>query len=176
MKDGRVEILTNEQGSRITPSWVAFADGERLVGEAAKNQLASNPANTVYDVKRLIGRRMSEKEVARDIKHFPFKVVDKKGQPRVSVEVTDGQQKEFSPEEISAMVLGKMKEVAESYLGEKVTNAVVTVPAYFNDAQRAATKDAGTIAGLNVLRVVNEPTAAALVSAILTHFIKIWLT
>merc|ERR1711977_302887 len=162
MKDGRVEILTNEQGSRITPSWVAFADGERLVGEAAKNQLASNPANTVYDVKRLIGRRMSEKEVARDIKHFPFKVVDKKGQPRVSVEVTDGQQKEFSPEEISAMVLGKMKEVAESYLGEKVTNAVVTVPAYFNDAQRAATKDAGTIAGLNVLRVVNEPTAAAL--------------
>merc|ERR1711977_213623 len=162
MKDGRVEILTNEQGSRITPSWVAFADGERLVGEAAKNQLASNPANTVYDVKRLIGRRMSEKEVARDIKHFPFKVVDKKGQPRVSVEATDGQQKEFSPEEISAMVLGKMKEVAESYLGEKVTNAVVTVPAYFNDAQRAATKDAGTIAGLNVLRVVNEPTAAAL--------------
>merc|ERR1711981_722795 len=162
MKDGRVEILTNEQGSRITPSWVAFADGECLAGEAAKNQLASNPANTVYDVKRLIGRRMSEKEVARDIKHFPFKVVDKKGQPRVGVEVTDGQQKEFSPEEISAMVLGKMKEVAESYLGEKVTNAVVTVPAYFNDAQRAATKDAGTIAGLNVLRVVNEPTAAAL--------------
>merc|ERR1711981_43118 len=162
MKDGRVEILTNEQGSRITPSWVAFADGERLVGEAAKNQLASNPANTVYDVKRLIGRRMSEKEVARDIKHFPFKVVDKKGQPRVGVEVTDGQQKEFSPEEISAMVLGKMKEVAESYLGEKVTNAVVTVPAYFNDAQRAATKDAGTIAGLNVQRIINEPTAAAI--------------
>jgi len=163
MKDGRVEILTNEQGSRITPSWVAFADGERLVGEAAKNQFPSNPANTVYDVKRLIGRRVSEKEVAKDIKHFPFKVTEgKSGQPLISVEVSDGTTKEFSPEEISAMVLGKMKEVAESYLGEKVTNAVVTVPAYFNDAQRAATKDAGTIAGLNVLRVVNEPTAAAL--------------
>lgn len=165
MKDGRVEILTNEQGSRITPSWVAFADGERLVGEAAKNQFPSNPANTVYDVKRLIGRRLSEKEVAKDIKNFPFKVTEgKSGQPLISVEVSDGSTKQFSPEEISAMVLGKMKEVAESYLGEKVTNAVVTVPAYFNDAQRAATKDAGTIAGLNVLRVVNEPTAAALVS------------
>lgn len=176
MKDGRVEILTNEQGNRITPSWVAYSDGERLVGEAAKNQFPSNPANTIYDVKRLIGRRMSEKEVVKDIKNFPFKVVSQDGQPRISVEIADGTKKEFSPEEVSAMVLGKMKEVAESYLGEKVTNAVVTVPAYFNDAQRAATKDAGTIAGLNVLRVVNEPTAAALVSLGIIRGVVIWLT
>ncbi|KAG9763039.1 hsp70-like protein C, partial [Aureobasidium melanogenum] len=122
---------------------------------------ASNPERTVFDIKRLIGRKFNDKDVQRDMKHFPFKVVNKNGQPRVQVEVQDGQ-KTFTPEEVSSMILGKMKEVAESYLGEKVTNAVVTVPAYFNDAQRAATKDAGTIAGLNVLRVVNEPTAAAL--------------
>ncbi|KAH0069596.1 hsp70-like protein C, partial [Aureobasidium melanogenum] len=151
----------NDQGNRITPSYVAWNDEERLVGDAAKNQYASNPERTVFDIKRLIGRKFNDKDVQRDMKHFPFKVVNKNGQPRVQVEVQDGQ-KTFTPEEVSSMILGKMKEVAESYLGEKVTNAVVTVPAYFNDAQRAATKDAGTIAGLNVLRVVNEPTAAAL--------------
>ncbi|KAJ4299029.1 ATPase with role in protein import into the ER [Kalmusia sp. IMI 367209] len=161
MKNGKVEIMVNDQGNRITPSWVAFTDEERLVGDAAKNQYASNPHRTIFDIKRLIGRKFNEKEVQNDIKHFPFKVISKSGQPRVQVEV-QGEEKTFTPEEVSAMVLGKMKEVAESYLGETVKNAVVTVPAYFNDAQRAATKDAGTIAGLNVLRVVNEPTAAAL--------------
>ncbi|KAF2123890.1 heat shock protein 70 [Dothidotthia symphoricarpi CBS 119687] len=161
MKNGKVEIMVNDQGNRITPSWVAFTDEERLVGDAAKNQFASNPHNTVFDIKRLIGSKFNDKSVQSDIKHFPFKVVNKKGQPHVSVQVNK-EEKTFTPEEISAMVLGKMKEVAESYLGEEVKNAVVTVPAYFNDAQRAATKDAGTIAGLNVLRVVNEPTAAAL--------------
>ncbi|KAF1953766.1 heat shock protein 70 [Byssothecium circinans] len=161
MKNGKVEIITNDQGNRITPSWVAFTDEERLVGDAAKNQYASNPHRTIFDQKRLIGRKFSEKEVQNDIKHFPFGVVNKNGQPRIKVDVHN-EEKTFTPEEISAMILGKMKEVAESYLGETVHNAVVTVPAYFNDAQRAATKDAGTIAGLNVLRVVNEPTAAAL--------------
>ncbi|KAF2091638.1 78 kDa glucose-regulated protein precursor [Saccharata proteae CBS 121410] len=161
MKGGKVEIIVNDQGNRITPSWVAFTDEERLVGDAAKNQYASNPHRTIFDIKRLIGRKFAEKDVQNDIKHFPFKVISKNGQPHVDVEVK-GEERTFTPEEISAMVLGKMKEVAESYLGETVTNAVVTVPAYFNDAQRAATKDAGTIAGLNVLRVVNEPTAAAL--------------
>ncbi|KAM3419479.1 hypothetical protein BST61_g5404 [Cercospora zeina] len=161
MKGGNVEILVNDQGNRITPSWVAWNDDERLVGDAAKNQFASNPHRTVFDIKRLIGRKYDEKDVQKDIKHFPYKVINKGGQPRVKVEVK-GEEKTFTPEEISSMILGKMKEVAESYLGETVTNAVVTVPAYFNDAQRAATKDAGTIAGLNVLRVVNEPTAAAL--------------
>ncbi|KAF2279097.1 78 kDa glucose-regulated protein-like protein [Westerdykella ornata] len=161
MKGGKVEIIANDQGNRITPSWVAFTDEERLVGDAAKNQYASNPHRTIFDIKRIIGMKYNDKSVQQDIKHFPFKVVNKSGQPRVQVEVR-GEEKTFTPEEISAMVLGKMKEVAESYLGETVKNAVVTVPAYFNDAQRAATKDAGTIAGLNVLRVVNEPTAAAL--------------
>ncbi|KAF2680927.1 heat shock protein 70b [Lentithecium fluviatile CBS 122367] len=161
MKNGKVEIMVNDQGNRITPSWVAFTDEERLVGDAAKNQYASNPHRTIFDIKRLIGRKFNEKEVQNDIKHFPFTVVNKNGQPRVKVDVHN-EETTFTPEEISAMVLGKMKEVAESYLGETVKNAVVTVPAYFNDAQRAATKDAGTIAGLNVLRVVNEPTAAAL--------------
>ncbi|TKA81891.1 78 kDa glucose-regulated protein [Cryomyces minteri] len=161
MKGGKVDILVNDQGNRITPSWVAFTDDERLVGDAAKNQYANNPSRTIFDIKRLIGSKFSDRNVQRDIKHFPFKVVSMNDQPRVQVEVA-GQEKTFTPEEISAMVLGKMKETAEQYLGEKVTNAVVTVPAYFNDAQRAATKDAGTIAGLNVLRVINEPTAAAL--------------
>jgi len=161
MKNGKVEILANDQGNRITPSWVAFTDEERLVGDSAKNQFSNNPGRTIFDIKRIIGRRFDDKGVAADIKHFPFKVIGKDGQPRVKVDV-HGEEKTFTPEEISAMVLGKMKEVAESYLGQKVTNAVVTVPAYFNDAQRAATRDAGTIAGLNVLRVVNEPTAAAL--------------
>ncbi|EUC42519.1 hypothetical protein COCMIDRAFT_103260 [Bipolaris oryzae ATCC 44560] len=161
MKNGQVEIIANDQGNRITPSWVAFTDEERLVGDAAKNQFASNPHRTIFDIKRLIGQKYTDKSVQNDIKHFPFKVLNKNGQTRVGVEV-HGKEKTFTPEEVSAMVLGKMKEVAESYLGEPVKNAVVTVPAYFNDAQRAATKDAGTIAGLNVLRVVNEPTAAAL--------------
>lgn len=162
MKSGRVEILANDQGNRITPSWVAFTDEERLVGDAAKNQFASNPTNTIYDVKRLIGRKFNDPDVQRDVKHFPFKVINQDGNPKVQV-VVKGEKRSFSPEEISAMVLGKMKEIAEAYLdNKKVKNAVVTVPAYFNDAQRQATKDAGVIAGLNVLRIVNEPTAAAI--------------
>ncbi|KAI9769116.1 MAG: ATPase with role in protein import into the ER [Geoglossum simile] len=161
MKGGKVEILVNDQGHRITPSYVAFTDEERLVGDAAKNQASANPMRTIYDVKRLIGRKFSDKDVQQDIKHFPFKVLDKDGKPSINVEV-GGVPKSFTPEEVSAMVLGKMKEIAESYLGKKVTHAVVTVPAYFNDNQRQATKDAGIISGLNVLRIVNEPTAAAI--------------
>ncbi|KAJ5899589.1 Endoplasmic reticulum chaperone BiP [Penicillium taxi] len=161
MQNGKVEILTNDQGNRITPSYVAWNDEERLVGDAAKNQYAANPTRTVFDVKRLIGRKFDEKDVQKDSKNFPFKIVNKDGKPNVKVEVNNTP-KIFTPEEVSAMILGKMKEIAESYLGKKVTHAVVTVPAYFNDAQRQATKDAGTIAGLNVLRVVNEPTAAAI--------------
>uniref|UniRef100_J3M6G0 Luminal-binding protein 5 n=1 Tax=Oryza brachyantha TaxID=4533 RepID=J3M6G0_ORYBR len=162
-RNGRVEIIANDQGSRITPSWVAFTDaGERLIGEAAKNQAAANPERTVYDAKRLIGRQFADDEVQRDMKLLPFAVVDKAGKPHVRVDVKDGDVRLFSPEEISAMVLVKMKETAEAYLGEKVTRAVVTVPAYFNDAQRQATKDAGVIAGLRVDRIINEPTAAAI--------------
>ncbi|MCJ1282441.1 ATPase with role in protein import into the ER [Xylographa opegraphella] len=161
MQNGKVEILVNDQGNRITPSYVAFTDEERLVGDAAKNQYAANPKRTVYDIKRLIGRKFNDKDVQADIKHFPFKVTNIDGKPSVTVEVA-GKDRSFTPEEVSAMVLGKMKEIAESYLGKKVENAVVTVPAYFNDNQRQATKDAGIIAGLNVLRVVNEPTAAAI--------------
>ncbi|AQZ12988.1 KAR2 (YJL034W) [Zygosaccharomyces parabailii] len=161
MKNGKTEILANEQGNRITPSYVAFTDEERLIGDAAKNQVAANPQNTIFDIKRLIGLRFNDKSVQRDIKHLPFKVIDNKGKPAVEVTVK-GEERIFTPEEISGMVLGKMKQIAEDYLGKKVTHAVVTVPAYFNDAQRQATKDAGTIAGLNVLRIVNEPTAAAI--------------
>ncbi|KAI0391924.1 heat shock protein 70 family [Xylariaceae sp. FL0594] len=161
MQKGKVEILVNDQGNRITPSYVAFTEDERLVGDAAKQQAANNPYNTIYDVKRFIGRKWDEKTLQADLKHFPYKVVEKDGKPVIQVEV-NGKPKKFTPEEISAVILGKMKEVAESYLGEKVTHAVVTVPAYFNDNQRQATKDAGTIAGLNVLRIVNEPTAAAI--------------
>mmetsp|Transcript_35778 Transcript_35778/g.59662 ORF Transcript_35778/g.59662 Transcript_35778/m.59662 type:complete len:727 (-) Transcript_35778:58-2238(-) len=161
-KNGRVEIIANDQGNRITPSWVAWTpEGERLIGDAAKNQAAVNPTNTVFDVKRLIGRKFDDKEVQSDMKHFPFKVVSKEGKPYVQVQVKD-ETKTFSPEEVSSMILTKMKETAEAFLGKKVKNAVVTVPAYFNDAQRQATKDAGTIAGLNVLRIINEPTAAAI--------------
>ncbi|KAJ2119922.1 ATPase with role in protein import into the ER, partial [Coemansia sp. RSA 921] len=146
-KNGRVEIIANEQGSRITPSWVGFtADGERLIGDAAKNQAPNNPENTIFDAKRMIGLRYNDKEVKRDMKTWPFKVIDKDGKPTFRVDVK-GDKRNFSPEEISAMVLGKMKEIAESYLNTKVTHAVVTVPAYFNDAQRQATKDAGAIAG-----------------------------
>ena len=161
MKNGKTEILANEQGNRITPSYVAFTDDERLIGDAAKNQVAANPENTVFDIKRLIGLKFNDRSVQKDIKHLPFNVINKGGKPAVEVTVK-GEQKQFSPEEISGMILGKMKQIAEDYLGNKVTHAVVTVPAYFNDAQRQATKDAGTIAGLNVLRIVNEPTAAAI--------------
>nr|XP_023015281.1 heat shock 70 kDa protein cognate 3 isoform X3 [Leptinotarsa decemlineata] len=161
-KNGRVEIIANDQGNRITPSYVAFtADGERLIGDAAKNQLTTNPENTVFDAKRLIGRDFTDSTVQHDLKLFPFKVIEKNQKPHIQVETSQGN-KVFAPEEISAMVLGKMKETAEAYLGKKVTHAVVTVPAYFNDAQRQATKDAGVIAGLNVMRIINEPTAAAI--------------
>ncbi|XP_022101011.1 78 kDa glucose-regulated protein-like [Acanthaster planci] len=161
-KNGRVEIIANDQGNRITPSYVAFTtEGERLIGDAAKNQLTSNPENTVFDAKRLIGRTWDDPSVQSDVKYFPFKVKNKNNKPHIEVSVGDDR-KIFAAEEISAMVLSKMKETAEAYLGKTVTNAVVTVPAYFNDAQRQATKDAGTIAGLNVLRIINEPTAAAI--------------
>jgi heat shock protein 1/8 len=158
----RVEIIANDQGNRTTPSYVAFADDERLVGDAAKNQAAANPMNTVFDAKRLIGRRFRDSTVQNDLKHFPFKVVEGRGE-KCEIEVNfKGETKRFQPEEISAAVLQKMKTTAESFLGGTVKNAVITVPAYFNDAQRQATKDAGTIAGLNVLRIINEPTAAAI--------------
>ncbi|KAL5580782.1 hypothetical protein UlMin_013224 [Ulmus minor] len=160
-KNDHVEIIANDQGNRITPSWVAFTDTERLIGEAAKNQAPLNPERTIFDVKRFIGRKFDDPEVQRDIKFLPYKVVNKDGKPCIQVKV-QGETKVFSPEEISAMVLGKMKETAEQYLGKKIKDAVVTVPAYFNDAQRQATKDAGIIAGLNVARVINEPTAAAI--------------
>ncbi|CAN3476354.1 heat shock protein Ssa1p [Diutina catenulata] len=160
-QNDRCDIIANDQGNRTTPSFVAFTDTERLIGDAAKNQAAMNPANTVFDAKRLIGRKFEDPEVKEDMKHFPFKVVDKAGKPAIQVEFK-GENKTFSPEEISSMVLTKMKETAESYIGEKVTDAVITVPAYFNDSQRQATKDAGLIAGLNVLRIINEPTAAAI--------------
>jgi len=160
-KNGRVEIIPNELGNRITPSFVGFTDDEKLVGESAKNQVSNNPLRTVYVVKRLMGRNFDDKEVQRDLKYVPYKVVSKAGKPYVQIETTNGV-KQLSPEEISAMILVKMKEVAEAYLGREVKYAVVTVPAYFNDAQRQATKDAGLIAGLDVLRIINEPTAAAI--------------
>merc|ERR1719201_1144575 len=160
-KNGRVEIIANDQGNRVTPSYVAFADNERLIGDAAKNQASLNPTNTVYDAKRLIGRRFTDAPVQHDMKLWPFKVVSTDGKPNIQVE-SSGETKTFSPEEISAMILLKMKETAEAFLGRAVKNAVVTVPAYFNDAQRQATKDAGTISGLNVMRIINEPTAAAI--------------
>ena len=159
--NGKVEIIANDQGNRITPSYVAFTDTERLIGDAAKNQATNNPTRTVFDAKRLIGRKFSDKEVQRDTKMFPFKVVEKDSKPCIEVELKEGK-KVFQAEEISAMILVKMKETAEAYLGRDIKNAVVTVPAYFNDAQRQATKDAGTISGLNVARIINEPTAAAI--------------
>jgi heat shock protein 5 len=160
-KDGRVEILANDQGNRITPSYVAFTEEERLVGDGAKTQASLNPENTVYDVKRLIGRKYSDKEVQSDKKLLPFSITSKGTKPMIEVTLK-GEKKTFSPEQISAMVLGKMRDIAVAVLGKDITNAVVTVPAYFNDAQRQATKDAGTIAGLNVMRIINEPTAAAI--------------
>ncbi|ERE88820.1 valyl-tRNA synthetase-like protein [Cricetulus griseus] len=158
---GKVEIIANDQGNRTTPSYVAFTDTERLIGDAAKNQVAMNPQNTVFDAKRLIGRKFNDPVVQSDMKLWPFQVINEAGKPKVLVSYK-GEKKAFYPEEISSMVLTKMKEVAEAYLGHPVTNAVITVPAYFNDSQRQATKDAGVIAGLNVLRIINEPTAAAI--------------
>lgn len=160
-RDDRIEIIANDQGNRTTPSFVAFTDTERLIGDAAKNQVAMNPHNTVFDAKRLIGRRYGDAEVQSDMKHWPFKIVEKSGKPIIEVEFK-GENKQFTPEEVSSMVLVKMREVAEAYLGGTVNNAVVTVPAYFSDSQRQATKDSGLIAGLNVLRIINEPTAAAI--------------
>ncbi|XP_042302727.1 heat shock-related 70 kDa protein 2 [Sceloporus undulatus] len=158
---GKVEIIANDQGNRTTPSYVAFTDTERLIGDAAKNQVAMNPNNTIFDAKRLIGRKFDDPTVQSDMKHWPFRVVSEGGKPKVQVEYK-AENKTFFPEEISSMVLTKMKEIAEAYLGRKVQSAVITVPAYFNDSQRQATKDAGTITGLNVLRIINEPTAAAI--------------
>merc|ERR1719446_1359016 len=161
-QNDRVEIIANDQGNRTTPSYVAFNENERLIGDAAKNQVSMNASNTVFDAKRLIGRRFTDKEVQSDIKHWPFTVsADGSGKPVITVDFK-GEKKTFLAEEISSMVLTKMKEIAEAYLGKDVKNAVVTVPAYLNDSQRQATKDAGSIAGLNVLRIINEPTAAAI--------------
>ncbi|KAK7591110.1 hypothetical protein V9T40_002723 [Parthenolecanium corni] len=160
-QQGKVEIIANDQGNRTTPSYVAFTDTERLIGDAAKNQVALNPRNTIFDAKRLIGRRYDDPKIVQDMAHWPFTVVNDNSKPKIQIEYK-GEKKTFSPEEISSMVLTKMKETAETYLGGRVTDAVITVPAYFNDSQRQATKDAGAIAGLNVLRIINEPTAAAL--------------
>jgi len=158
---GKVEIIANDQGNRTTPSYVAFTDTERLIGDAAKNQVAMNPNNTIFDAKRLIGRKFNEGTVQGDMKHWPFKVVQVGDRPMLQVEFKC-EEKTFTPEEISSMVLLKMKEIAEAFLGQDITDAVVTVPAYFNDSQRQATKDAGVISGLNILRIINEPTAAAI--------------
>ena len=161
-KNNNVEIIANDQGNRTTPSYVAFSGKERLIGDAAKNQVSMNPSNTVFDAKRLIGRKFTDTKIQEDIKHWPFIVeADKDNKPVISVEF-NGEKKTMKPEEISAMILTKMKLIAENYLGKEVTSAVITVPAYFNDAQRQATKDAGTISGLKVLRIINEPTAAAI--------------
>lgn len=158
---GKVEILPNDMGNRTTPSYVGFNNDERLIGDAAKNQVAMNPTNTIFDAKRAIGRNYSDRSLQSDMTHWPFKVINSNSKPKFEVEFK-GERKSFFPEEISAMVLTKMKETAEAYLGHEVKDAVITVPAYFNDSQRQATKDAATIAGLNAIRIINEPTAAAL--------------
>ena len=161
-QNGVVKVIQNEQGKTTVPSVVSFGKEQILVGEAAKRNLTTNAKNTIYDAKRLIGRKFSDKEVQKDIKLWPFKVKKQENSNRPLIVVNDTKkEKEFYPEEISALVLKKMKEIAEEYLGQTVTNAVITVPAYFTDAQRQATQDAGRIAGLNVLRMINEPTAAA---------------
>ena len=161
--NGKVEIIPNDMGERTTPSYVAFTETERLVGDAAKNQITRNPTNTVFDAKRLIGRKYEDREVQDDMKLWPFKVIkdNKSDRPQIVVKFK-GEEKKFFAEEISAMVLQKLKQTATDYLGKEVKDAIVTVPAYFNDSQRQATKDAGTISGLNVLRIINEPTAAAI--------------
>lgn len=159
-QNDRAEVIANDQGQRTTPSYVAFSNNERLIGDSAKNQVALNPENTIFDAKRMIGRKYND--LKNELKHWPFKVVDgPENKPLIQVNF-NGEEKRFTPEEISSMVLTKMKDTAEKYLGEEVTNAVITVPAYFNDQQRNATKDAGTIAGLNVIRIINEPTASIL--------------
>lgn len=160
-KNDKVEIITNEQGNRTTPSYVAFNETERLIGNSAKNQVGLNASNTIFDAKRLIGRKFTDSTVQDDMKFWPFKVISQESKPFFKVNYKN-EEKTFSPEQISSMILVKMKEIAEAYLGERVSDAVITVPAYFNDSQRQATKDAGLIAGLNVLRIINEPTAAAL--------------
>jgi heat shock protein 1/8 len=161
-QNDRVEIIANDQGNRTTPSYVAFNDTERLIGDAAKNQVAMNASNTVFDAKRLIGRKFADPAVQADVKHWPFKVFSGPADKPL-IEVTFKEEvKTFPAEEISSMVLVKMKEIAEGYLGREVNNAVITVPAYFNDSQRQATKDAGVISGMNVMRIINEPTAAAI--------------
>ncbi|KAF3970585.1 hypothetical protein CMV_005732 [Castanea mollissima] len=161
-QNDRVEIIANDQGNRTTPSYVAFTDTERLIGDAAKNQVAMNPQNTVFDAKRLIGRRFSDPTVQSDMKLWPFKVIPGPGDKPMIVVRYKGEEKQFAAEEISSMVLTKMREIAEAFLGQPIKNAVITVPAYFNDSQRQATKDAGAIAALNVMRIINEPTAAAI--------------
>ena len=158
----KVEIIPNDQGNNTTPSYVAFTEDERLIGDAAKNQIARNPRNTVFDAKRMIGRKFSDKSIQEDMKHWPFKVEQGAGDKPMIVVNFKNEVKKFHPEEISSMVLIKMREVAEAFLSKKISDAVITVPAYFNDSQRQATKDAGVIAGLNVLRIINEPTAAAI--------------
>ncbi|CAG9840135.1 unnamed protein product [Diabrotica balteata] len=160
-RNGAVDIIANDQGNRTTPSYVGFTEIERLVGDAAKNQTAINPTNTVYDAKRIIGRKFDDPVLQQDIKHWAFDVINDNGKPKVKVQYKK-ETKTFFPEEISSMILAKMKETAEAFLGYIVSRAVITVPAYFNDSQRQATKDAGTIAGLDVLRIINEPTAAAI--------------
>ena len=162
-QNGKVDIIPNDMGERTTPSYVAFTDTERLIGDAAKNQITRNPTNTVFDAKRLIGRKYEDREVQDDIKLWPFKVVKdlKSDRPQVVIKYQK-QEKKFYAEEISSMVLQKLKQTATDFLGKEVTDAIITVPAYFNDSQRQATKDAGKISGLNVLRIINEPTAAAI--------------
>jgi L1 cell adhesion molecule like protein len=159
-ENGKVEIIANEQGNRTTPSWVSFGD-ERLIGDAAKNASGQNITNTVYEIKRMMGREYNDSVLQSDLRLLPYSVVNSNGKPKVEVVFKD-ETKQFTPEEISAMILTKMKSIAEAYTGCPITDAVITVPAYFNDAQRQATKDAGIISGLNVLRVINEPTAAAM--------------
>jgi len=160
-RNGRVEIIANDQGNRTTPSFVSFTSEERLIGDAAKTVASSNPKNTVYDAKRLIGRNYDDKHMQEELKHLSYNVINKINKPVIEVNYKE-EVKNFTPEEISSMILYKMKEIAEAYLGEPVKDAVITVPAYFNDSQRQATKDAGVICGLNVLRIINEPTAAAI--------------
>ena len=162
MRNNNVEIIANDQGNRTMPSYVAFNDTERLIGEAAKNQAAINSENTIFDAKRLIGKKHNDPQIQGDMRLWPFTVKAGEGNKCIIEATYKDEKKTFQPEEISSMVLSKMKETAEEYLGEKVTDAVITVPAYFNDSQRQATKDAGAIAGLNVLRIINEPTAAAI--------------
>ena len=161
-RDDHVEIIPNEKGNKVTPSWVAFNETEILVGEDAKEQASLNPRYTVFDAKRILGKKFSDESLQSDLAHYPFEVVpDRYDMPLIKVQYK-GEERTFKAEQISALVLTRMREIAEAYLGKRVKRAVITVPAYFNDSQRQATKDAGTIAGLNVLRIINEPTAAAI--------------